>query len=112
MRQAGVLAAAALVALDDFEADDHADAPRRPRPGRRLADAVGSMRALRLVRAPDTNIVLFETPGAGSDLIAALAADGVRVVPFGPTTVRATLHRDVDDDAVGRAIDALTRRYK
>ena len=111
MRQSGVLAAAALVALDDFERDGHAMLRADHRRARRLAEAVTGLDALRLVRPPDTNIVLFDTPEPAADLLAALEAEGVRMVPFGPKTVRATLHRDVDDAGVERAVRALEQRY-
>ncbi len=111
MRQSGVVAAAALVALDDFERDGHAMLRADHDRARRLADAVQALPGLRLVRPPDTNIVLFDTPEPAADALAALAAEGVRVVVFGPTTVRATVHRDVDDAGVERAIAALRRRF-
>ena len=111
MRQSGVLAAAALVALDDFERDDHAMLRADHDRARRLADAVAGLDPLHLVRQPDTNIVLFDTPEPAADALAALEAEGVRMVPFGPKTVRATLHRDVDDAGVERAVEALVRRY-
>ena len=108
MRQSGVLAAAALVALDDFERDGRAMLRADHARASRLADAVGEHPALRLVRRPDTNIVLFDTlrqPAA--EVVAALAEAGVRVVAFGPRTVRATLHRDVGDDGLKQALAAL-----
>ena len=110
MRQSGVLAAAALVALDDFEADDHALVRADHARARRLADAVEAA-GLALVRPPDTNIVLFETPEPAAEAVAALEAAGVRTVPFGPNAVRATLHRDVDDAGVELASEALRERY-
>ena len=103
MRQVGVLAAAGLVALGHRAAlaEDH-------RRARRLADAVEARGAFRLVRPPDTNIVLFDTlRTTAAEAIAALEARGVRVVAFGPHTLRATLHRDVDDAGIDRAVDAL-----
>ena len=111
MRQSGVLAAAALVALDDFERDGHAMLRADHARARRLADAVSALAPLRLVRPPDTNIVLFDTPEPAADVVAALAAEGVRVVAFGPATVRATVHRDVDDAGIERAVAALRRRF-
>lgn len=110
MRQVGVLAAAALVALDDFERDDHALVRADHARARRLADAVEAA-GLALVRPPDTNIVLFETPEPAAEAVAGLEAAGVRTVPFGPHAVRAILHRDVGDDAVARAAAALRGRY-
>ena len=110
MRQVGVLAAAALVALDDFEADDHALLRADHRRARRLAEAVEAA-GLAVVRPPDTNIVLFETPEPALEAVAGLEAAGVRTVPFGPRAVRATLHRDVDDPALEAAVEALAARY-
>ena len=112
MRQSGVLAAAALVALDDFEADGHALLRADHARARRLADAVRALGAFALVAEPDTNIVLFDTRGTpAQEVLRQLDAEGVRMVPFGPTTVRATLHRDVDDDALAHALDALDRLF-
>ncbi|MDT7857643.1 GntG family PLP-dependent aldolase [Rubrivirga sp. S365] len=107
MRQVGVLAAAGLVALDDRDrlADDHARAGR-------LADAVAALPAFRLVTRPQSNIVLFDTlRHPAPDVVARLEAEGVRVVAFGPRTVRATLHRDVDDAALDRAVAVLRRLF-
>ena len=112
MRQSGVLAAAALVALDDFEADEHAMLRADHRRARQLADAVSQVPAFGLVAEPDTNIVLFDTHDAPAlEVLRQLDAEGVRMVPFGPSTVRATLHRDVDDDALGHAVEALNRLF-
>ncbi|WP_412062275.1 threonine aldolase family protein [Rubrivirga sp. IMCC45206] len=106
MRQSGVLAAAALVALDDYDRDDRAMLRADHARATRLARAVEAA-GLALVREPDTNIVLFETPGPAAEAVEALEAAGVRMVPFGAHAVRATLHRDLGDDDVARAADAL-----
>ena len=112
MRQVGVLAAAAMVALDDFEADDHAMLRADHARARQLAEAVASLSPFELVREPDTNIVLFDTLGAtAADVLQQLEAEGVRMVPFGPTTVRATLHRDVTDSALEHTLDVITRLF-
>jgi threonine aldolase len=110
MRQVGVLAAAALVALNDFERDDHALVRADHARARHLAEAIEAA-GLALVRPPDTNIVLFETPEPAAEAVAGLEDAGVRTVPFGPHAVRAILHRDVDDAAAERAADAIRRRY-
>jgi threonine aldolase len=107
MRQAGILAAACLHALDhhvDRLAEDH-------RRARRLA--VLAAAAPGLAADPDaveTNIVLLEVEDPAWDarsVVAALAGQGIRVVPFGERTVRATTHLDVDDAAIERAGAAL-----
>ena len=104
MRQAGVLAAAGIVALETMVerlADDHARA-------RRLADALA-------VRYPDaidpesveTNIVCAAKSALPPDIVEQLDARGVRVGLIDAQTVRFITHKDVDDDGLQRAVDAL-----
>ncbi|HEY7939727.1 MAG TPA: threonine aldolase family protein [Acidimicrobiales bacterium] len=103
MRQAGIVAAAGLVALDQHVerlADDHRRAAQ-------LAEAV----AERWPGAIDpadvrTNIVLFGHPDAAA-LLAHLDAAGVRAGTVGPGLVRFVTHLDVDDDGLARALDAV-----
>ena len=105
MRQAGILAAAALHALDGWRERLAADHRRASE----LAAGLGSLPGVR-VDPPETNIVMIEVSGAGlepSELLARLAARGVGMVPFGRTRVRAVLHRDVDDEGVRVAIEAF-----
>ena len=109
MRQAGMLAAACLHALDhhvDRLADDH-------RRARRLAELAAKAPGLACDPARvDTNIVLLEVLEPAWDaprVVAALAARGIRMVPFGPRTVRAVTHLDIDDDAIERAGAGLAR---
>jgi threonine aldolase len=106
MRQAGVIAAAGLVALERMVerlADDH-------RRARTLADAIADRWPatgddMARVR---TNIVVF--PHAGSDaLIAHLSAHGVRAGTIAPGVMRLVTHRDVDDDGIERARVAIAR---
>jgi threonine aldolase len=95
MRQAGVLAAAGLVAIRehlDRLADDHARA-------RRLAAALG-------LAEPQTNIVIATVPDA-RDFVAAAVAGGVRVSAVGPTRVRFLTHLDITDDDIDRAVVTL-----
>jgi threonine aldolase len=97
MRQAGVIAAAGLVALRDHVerlAEDHTRAAR-------LAEAVGVAPA----DCP-TNCVVFQVEDTAS-LLAGLAADGVLVGTIGPGMVRLMTHLDVDDAGVERALRAL-----
>ena len=105
MRQAGILAAAGLVALDDHRerlAADHARA-------RRLAEA-GADRWPGSVEPESvrTNIVLAEVGDAVAEC-AWLAREGVLALAFGPTTLRLVTHGDVDDHGVARAVAALRR---
>ena len=103
MRQAGVLAAAGLVAMRTMVerlAEDHARA-------RRLADVVAE------TVAPDydpttcrTNVVCFEHPDA-EGLCERLAAHGVLGGTLTATRVRLVTHADVDDAQLERAAAAL-----
>jgi threonine aldolase len=107
MRQAGVIAAAALHALDHHLArlaEDHARAAE-------LAAAVRELGGLELLNPPvETNLVFFSTAGgawSAPALAEALAAKGVRVGAMGPHTLRACTHLDVDDAGIETAIAAL-----
>ncbi len=107
MRQAGVLAAAALYALEHHVArlaEDHANAQR-------LADGLRRQDRLRLEPdAIDTNIVYFRVDpacGTAAEFCAALARHGLRMLPLGPALVRAVTHLDVCRDDVDRALQIV-----
>ena len=107
MRQAGVLAAACLVAVDTMVSrlpEDHANA-------RCLAEGIARLRPEAVsVEDVETNIVLVAarpfgmTPAA---LCEALSARGVKVFPHGPATVRMVTHVGVSREDVEVAIRAL-----
>jgi threonine aldolase len=102
MRQAGVIAAAGLYALDHHVerlADDHARA-------RRLADGLAALPGVELDPSTvETNIVVFTVPDA-PEFCAALALADVTMGALGPTRVRAVTHLDVDDAGIERALGA------
>ena len=107
MRQAGVLAAAGLVALDTMIerlADDHANA-------RRLAQGLAAIEGLNV--DPDsiqTNIVIFEIdPSVGSapEVLQALSEAGVKVTPSRSQTLRMVTHRQVDGADVEEALSRV-----
>jgi len=94
-RQAGVLAAAALYALDNQLArlaDDHVAA-------RAFADELAALAPAAIT--PDdvqTNIVVFDTGDHDAGAVAESAAEqGIRVSQLGPRTLRAVAHLDVDE---------------
>lgn len=109
MRQAGILAAGALAALDDYERDDRAMLRADHRRARTFADALTAC-GLDVIE-PQTNIVLFDTPEASGEAIDALTEQGVRTVAFGPHTVRATFHRDVTDADLDIACTAVSEVF-
>ena len=102
MRQAGIVAAGALHALDfqvERLAEDHVNA-------RRLADGLAELPGIELdPEGVETNIVVFEVPDAPA-FCARLAADGVIMGAFGPRTVRAVTHLDVSGDDIDVAVRA------
>ena len=103
MRQAGVLAAAGLMALEEGPAalaEDHANA-------RLLAEAVAAHARIDL-ETVQTNIVIFEVPDA-AEVVAQLRRDGVAASAIGPAAVRFVTHRDVSRDDCRRAATATTR---
>jgi threonine aldolase len=111
MRQVGVLAAAALVALDETPpllAADHARA-------RRLAEAIAEADGLAIDLATvETNIVVFRVVGRPGEAPAAewvrrARAAGVLASPLDAQHVRLVTHRDVDDAALDRAIAWIRR---
>jgi threonine aldolase len=106
MRQAGIIAAGGLYALEhnvDALALDHLRA-------RRLATALSEMAGVTLeVARVESNIVIFDLVGHAPADVCAAVADEVLVSPAGPTQVRAVLHRDISDADVVCAISALGR---
>jgi threonine aldolase len=101
LRQAGIVAAAAIVALDQMVerlADDHANA-------RVLADAAAQVHPEGTGR-PETNIVTIEDVDAGR-VVAELSDRGVLAGAIGPRTLRLVTHPDVDADECRTAAAAL-----
>ncbi len=103
MRQAGIVAAAGLYALDHNVArlaEDHAHA-------RRLAAGLAELPGVDIELARvETNIVVFGVPDAYG-LCGALYERGVQVAPLGPQRLRAVTHLDVDARGIERALDAF-----
>jgi len=107
MRQAGIIAAGALYALQhnrERMVEDHANAQF-------LAEAVRGIQGLKLApETVDTNIVIFRVDpslGTAAQLVAALAEQGVLMLAIGVQQVRAVTHLDVNAEEVRRAGDVL-----
>jgi threonine aldolase len=104
MRQAGVIAAAGLVALRDQAArltEDHERA-------RALGEGLGRLPGLEVV-SPETNMVWVRCPGRAESLATALEAEGVGCLSMDADTLRFVTHLDVDDDDVSRAVEVMAR---
>jgi threonine aldolase len=110
MRQAGVLAAAGIVALQSMPQRLHEDHRR----ARRLADGLRPIRGLRLVSdPPPTNMIYLRfTTEAGltpEQLVEAVRGDGIRLSPREEGSMRLVTHYWIDDAAVDRVIRAFER---
>ena len=105
LRQAGIVAAAGLYALDhnvERLAEDHANA-------RLLANGLAELPSVTIDPAKvDTNIVILEVDDAPARA-AELAEAGVDIGALGPRRMRAVTHLDVDRAGVERALDAMRR---
>lgn len=106
-RQAGLLAAAGLHALEHHVArlpEDHRRAAR-------LGQAIATLPYVEQLWPVETNIVLFRLKAAHTraDLHAFLQKHGVLAGGFGPRTIRLVTHLDVDDAGIERSIQALQR---
>ncbi len=107
LRQAGGIAAAGIVALEqmiDRLADDHANA-------RRLAEGLHRIdpKLVALDRI-ETNIVQVDTAGSGrtaAEWIAALEAEGVRAGAWSPSLMRLVTHRHIGVAEVDAAVKAF-----
>jgi threonine aldolase len=103
MRQAGVIAACGIVALEDLVdrlAEDHARA-------RALAERLASVPGLAVDPATvETNMVYVDVGalGASSDVVAALRADGLLVSDRPPDRIRLVTHLQISDEMVDEAI--------
>jgi threonine aldolase len=104
MRQAGVIAAAGIVAIEtavDRLADDH-------RRARRLAEVVSDLWPGSVdPAAVETNMVCCAAATLPEKLLGALGERGVLAGMLDPATVRFVTHRDVDDADLDRAFEAL-----
>ena len=107
MRQCGVLAAAGIVALEqmvDRLAEDHANAHR-------FSEGIASVPGIVIDPAKvRTNIVIFEVASpriSNVQLVTAMRARGVQVMPFGATQIRVVTHYGIDALQIDQAIAAI-----
>lgn len=107
MRQAGVLAAAGLIALEEMSGrlgEDHANA-------KFLAGALGQILGV-TANDPQTNIVMVDVAGTGvaaPEISQRLKPEGVLMNSISPTVLRAVTHVDVNRDACVLAAERFSR---
>jgi threonine aldolase len=108
MRQAGVLAAAGLVALEQMRGrlgEDHANAAY-------LAGALAELPGIAVEPYAGTNIVFFDVSGTGrtgAQMAQELLAAGVVMNAMGPNRLRAVTHYDVDRAGCEEAVAILRK---
>jgi threonine aldolase len=107
MRQAGIIAAAGIVALErmvDRLGEDHANA-------RRLAEGLAKLPGLVVdLSSVQTNIVIVRVdggPAATEALVRGCAARKVKVHAMGPAAIRCVTHKDVDAEDITRTLEAF-----
>jgi threonine aldolase len=107
MRQAGVLAAPGLIALEKMPARLHQDHENARLIASRLADTPG----IRIDAASvQTNIVIFDIAGTGLDsrtFSGRLHDRGILANGVSPTLMRIVTHMDVTTDMCKQAVDAI-----
>jgi len=110
MRQAGIIAAAGIYALEHHVERlriDHENAQR-------LAQGLAGLRGIDIdPKGVETNLVFFQvTPESGwtaPDLARELREHGIEVGAFGPTLIRAVTHLDVSREDIERALAVFER---
>lgn len=110
MRQAGILAAAGLIALEDGPkrlVEDH-------RSARLLAEAVALSPKVEIdLEGVQTNIVIFRLVDGGAvEFVSGLQVKGVLASAIGTHVVRFVTHLDVDGDACGRAAGIVAEELR
>jgi threonine aldolase len=109
LRQAGLMAACGLVALEDHLerlSDDH-------RRAHQLAEGLGNISGIRLLRDAEstyTNMVYFAVDGGASaaqSLLEYCARHGVLLIDMSATTLRMVCHLDIDDRDIAKALEVI-----
>lgn len=107
MRQAGVLAAAGLVALEESPKNLHRDHEN----ARYLAQGLSRLPGVTIdPKKVVTNILIFDVTGTGRtavDICAALAKQNILAGPTGKYAIRMVTHYDVDRAGIDRALAAM-----
>ena len=107
MRQAGIVAAGALHALEHHQErmiQDHSKAAY-------LADVLSALPGV-IVLPQETNIVIADLVERGlsqEPIVEQLAAEGVSALGFGATRFRLVTHLDIDDDHIARAAQVIKK---
>jgi len=110
MRQAGIIAAGGLYALEhniDRLKEDH-------RRARRLAEGVSSVGSLSIKWPVDTNFVMIDVSATGigaEEACDRLGEEEVGMLALHPTLLRAVTHLDIDDDGIDYAVSVFRKLF-
>ncbi len=111
MRQAGILAAGALYAVEhNFVRlkEDH-------RRARKLAEAINEIPGFVIdLTTVQTNIVIMDTSLSGKkapEIVMELQEEGIRMIAFSPTRIRAVTHLHITDDDIERTVAIMKKKY-
>lgn len=107
MRQAGIIAAAGIYALDhhiDRLKEDHTRA-------KYVAEILRKLNSIKDVWDPETNIVVAELNDQEDQnkVLEEFALNGIRLIPFGKGLLRAVTHININDDDLKRLNDAVKK---
>jgi threonine aldolase len=110
MRQAGVLAAAGLIALEEMPKrlhEDHANA-------RMIAEKLAGCDALEVdLESVQTNIVFFRIKNGGApELVAEMKKQGILMSSLGNHAVRLVTHYDVSRADCEKAVEGILKAVK
>ncbi len=110
MRQVGLLAAAADFAFENNYSklkEDH-------RRAKELAKTISECSQLSVdVDSVETNIVIFDVLQENAlGALSKLEQEGIRMVSFGPNTIRATFHFEIGDAELGVAVSSIKKIFK
>jgi threonine aldolase len=106
MRQAGILAAAGLIALEDGPQRLHQDHENAKSLARGLAETEGININVEKVA---TNIVIFDISATGkitSEIVAELSDNGILAIGFG-NLIRMVTHLDISSEDVSETVSKL-----
>ena len=112
MRQAGIVAAAGIYALNNhFERlkEDHQNA-------KRLAVGLKELKGVSIdPKSVETNIVIFDVANSGmtaAQVTEAMKKEGVLIHPIGKTQIRLVTHLDVTSEDIETALKAFRKLLK
>ena len=105
MRQAGIIAAGAMFAIEHNRQrlkEDHANA-------KRLAEGLAGLEGIEIEPdATETNIVFFDTTGPAAELAAKMKEKNVLMMALGTNRIRAVTNLMVTEEMIEEAIETIT----